>query len=131
MEEIQLYECKKCNVSKILKKMCKRKNRKGVVIVRPLCQSCKYEGSNKELNKKRLEKFYKKQKHPADIKKQYQRRYCEKHKDKLKTFKEVNKEAINKKAREYYYKRRFLNGFKIPEDFEFEYIDAPTMPTIS
>lgn len=123
MENQQLYECIKCNVSKNLRKMCKRKDKKNQIIIRPLCQSCKYESSNKEFNKKRLDNFYKN--NPTKNQKEYNRRYYEKNKEKLKAKRILNKEFYNKRAREYYYKRRFLNGFKIPEDFVFEHITAP------
>ena len=77
MSNIKTYECKKCNESKPIEKMCKRKNTKGIVVVRPQCQICKYKASSKYKNKERMKKYY-----------------------------ENNKEKINKRSKEYYENNR-------------------------
>jgi len=119
MTDIQTYECKKCKEFKPFKKMCKRKDKEGNIIICPQCQSCKYNSSNKEKNKKRMKKYYDNNKEKV---KEYTLNYLKNNPEKQAKYIKNAK----RKQREYYYRARLLKGFTIPDDFEFVYLERPT-----
>ena len=128
MEEIK-YKCSKCGNEKNEKQMFKSRK------LTDYCNSCRYKNLDKEKtterikryrenNKEKLKDYYKKyyKENPPQSSKKYYKENSEKCLEYAKKYYEKTKEQKKEK----YYIRRFKNGFKIPDTFEFKYFPNPS-----